>query len=215
MALSTYANLTSAITNWLKRSDLTSYLDDFVTLGESRIYNDLRIRQMETVVASTVASGVIAVPSSYVELKDARISSLSPNVKLTRKSAQWIYEYYPYRSAAGTPSFIARDGSNFILGPYPDSGYVITINFYNKLTALSSATNTIYTTYPGLWLFASLSETAPFLKDDPRIPVWERKYQELLAKVQAESDREEWSGSDLRITSDYQDSSIHQIRLSQ
>ena len=214
MAFTSYGNLTTAIASWLHRSDLSSYVDDFVALGESRIYSDLRIRQMETTTGSTISSGVISVPSNYVEMKDARISSLSPNVKLERKSAEWIYEYYPDRTATGIPAFIARDGSNFIFGPYPDATYVVTLNFYNRLAALSSATNSIYTSYPGLYLFAALAETAPFLKDDKRVVLWEAKYQDLLKKVQTESDKEEWSGSNLRITSDYQTSRIHQIKLS-
>ena len=214
MALSTYANLTSAIQNWLHRSDLSSYVDDFVTLGESRIYNDLRIREMETVTTSTVSSGVIAVPSNYIEMKSAYVSSVNPNVKLERKTAEWIYEYYPDRTATDIPLFFAREGSNFIFGPYSDGAYAVTMNYYNKLAALSSAVNTVFTTYPGLWLFASLSETAPFLKDDKRIIIWEAKYQDLLKRIQKESDDEEWSGSNLRITSDIQMSRIHQIKLS-
>lgn len=199
MALTTYANLTTAITNWLHRSDLSSYVDDFVTLGESRINNDLRIRQMETTMSTVISSGVVAVPSNYVEAKHFYISSTTPYYWLERKSAEWVYANYPDRSATGIPAFWARDGSNFIFGPYPDTGYTVTLVYYNRLIALSSAVNTVYTSYPGLYLFASLAETAPFLKDDNRVVLWEAKYQDILKKIQIESDREEYSGSVLAI----------------
>jgi len=199
MALTTYANLLSAIQNWTHRSDLGTYDDDFVTLAESRINNELRVRQNETVVASTMSSGVISVPSDYVEAKDFRISSTTPNYWLERKSAEWIYANYPDRSATGTPSFWARDGGNFVFGKYPDSDYVCTLNYYHRLPALSGTVHSVFTSYPGLYLFAALAETAPFLKDDKRVVLWEAKYQDILKKVQAESDREMYSGSVLSV----------------
>ena len=70
MALDTYANLQTAIANELHRTDLTNYIPDWITLAESRINKLLRVRQMETTQASTIAAGVIAVPTNYVALKD-------------------------------------------------------------------------------------------------------------------------------------------------
>jgi hypothetical protein len=195
LSLSSYSDLQTAVGNWLHRSDLTSQIPDFITLAENRINNDLRHRSMETAQASTMASGVLAVPSNYIELKDAYISSTTPYVNLARKSAEWIYENYPYRIAHNTPSFIAREGSNFIFGPYPDTNYTVTLVYYNRLAALSSAVNTVFTTYPGLWLYGALLEAAPYLKDDKRIGIWEGKFAQLFTLVQKENDDEFLSGA--------------------
>lgn len=200
MALATYADLTTAITTWVHRSDISTNAADFVTLGESRLNNDLRIRQMETTMSTVIAAGVAAVPTNYVESKHFYISSTTPYYWLERKSAEWIYANYSDRSASDIPGFWARDGSNFIFGAYPASAYTVTMVYYNRLIALSSAVNSVYTSYPGLYLFAALSESAPFLKDDNRVILWEAKYQDLLKKVQKENDREEFSGSILRVT---------------
>src|SRR6185312_11858731 len=162
MALSTYSDLTTSVAGWLHRADLTNAIPDFITLAESKIYNRLRIRDMETSVASTMAAGVVAVPTSYVELKDAYISSTSPYGRLERKTAEWIYERYPFRTADRQPGYLAREGSNFIFGPFPDSNYTVTLVFWNKLPTLSVSTNSIWTAYPGLWLYGSLLEAAPY-----------------------------------------------------
>ena len=197
MSIATHAELQTAISSWLHRSDLVSYAADFVMLGESRIYADLRVRAMET---STSIAGVSpAVPSDYVELKHAYITSDTPYTKLERKKADWLLSSYPLRSAQGKPSFIAREESSFIFGPCPDSTPTTKLVYYKHLTALSSSTNSIFLSYPGLYLFAALAETAPFLKDDKRVALWEAKYAELKNRVQAESDREETSGSSLRM----------------
>ena len=194
MALATYADLLTQTANFLHRSDLTANIPDFVVLAESKINKGLRIREMETTTASTMASGVIAVPANYVALKDAYLSSVSPYGNLTRKTAAYILAKYPYRVADKQPIYIGRQGSNFIFGPYPDSNYTVTLIYYNRLAALSSAVNTVFTAYPGLWLFGTLAESAPFIKDDKRVQLWQLKFKELLDAVQDESDDEYLSG---------------------
>ena len=196
MSLATYSDLQNAVTNFLHRADLAAVIPDFITLCESRINNDLRHRAMETQTASTIASGVIAVPTNYIELKDAYVSSTSPYVNLDRKTAEWVYENYPNRTAGGdTPKFIAREGSNFIFGPFPTDGQVVTLTFYNRFAPLSTSVNSVFTAYPGLWLYGALLEASPYLKNDSRIQVWEAKFSQLFTLVQKESDDEFLSGS--------------------
>jgi hypothetical protein len=199
MSLTTYAELQTAIASELHRDGLTSYIPDFITRAESRINSKLRIRQMETTQASTMAAGVIAVPTNYIELKDAYISSTAPYAKLERKSADWIYDKYPYRTSDGIPKFMAREASNFIFGPFPDSDYVVTLVYYNRLAPLSMAVNSVFTSYPGLWLYGALLEAEGFLKNDKRIALWGSRFEELFKLVQMESDDEDFSGSVLTV----------------
>jgi hypothetical protein len=156
---------------------------------------------METTVASTIAAGVIAVPSGYIEMKEFYISSTTPYMSLQRKTVNWIYDQYPVRASQGKPQFFAREGSNFIFGPYADTTYTLTLLYYARLPALSSAVSTLFTNYPGLYLFAALAETAPFLKDDKRVPLWEAKYQALKQRAQDEDDDEDHSGSVMQVNS--------------
>lgn len=195
MSIATYADLQTAVASWLHRSDLASNIPDFITLADNRINSDLRCRQMETSMASTIAAGVLAVPANYIELKDSYISSTMPYANLDRKTAEWIYEKYPYRVADNQPRFIGREGSNFIFGPFPDSNYIVTLVYYNRFAPLSSAVNSIFSAYPGLWLFAALCEAAPFLKNDNRVAMWEGKYKYLFNLIQKESDDEFLSGA--------------------
>ena len=202
MALDSYANLLIALSNELHRADLTNYLPDFVTLADSRINADLRVRQMETVVQSTVASGVIAVPSGYIGLKDQYISSTTPYQNLQRKTAEWIYDNYPNRVSTGLPKFIGREGSNFVFGPYPDAAYVVTLRYFIRFPNLSTSINPVFTAYPALWFYAALSESAPFIKDDKRMAIWEVKYKQIKDLIQKEDDSEELSGSVLVVTAE-------------
>lgn len=197
--ISTYADVQTAVANELHRSDLTSYIPDFIQRCESKLNAKLRIRQMETTMSTVVASGVIAVPTNYLEMKSAYVTSVTPYVYLQRKTPEWIYQQYPDRTGGDTPGFYAREGSNFIFGPYP-SGVTVQCVYYNRLIPISTAVNSTFLAYPGLWLYGALLEAEGFLKNDKRIPLWGTHYQGLLSLIQNESDAEEFSGSSLTVT---------------
>jgi hypothetical protein len=198
MSITNYSELKAAVGNWLNRSDLTSYISDFIAMAESTIYRRLRIRAMEASLNSTIASGVIAVPADYLELKHAYIDG-TPTTQLQRKSAQWIYENYPLRSADGMPLYIATDGDNFIFGRYPDSYYTIKGTYYKKLSALSDSntTNWFIINAPDLLLFGSLKEAEPFLKNDDRMMLWESKFEKIISAIEQGERKERLSGSSI------------------
>lgn len=196
MSITTYAELKSGVKNWLKRgTDLDSYLDDIITLGEKRIYRELRVRAMETSLSVTLSSGLAAIPSDFVEIKYAYIDG-SPVQYLQMREAAWIIENYPTRSAEGKPKFFAQDGAYFIFGPFADSTYTLKGTYFKRLDALSSATNTLFTNNPDLYLMAALAESAVFLGyEDKNVARWEAKYQDIQARIQAENDKGRLSGT--------------------
>lgn len=201
MSISTWAGLTDSVANWLHRSDVSGVAADFVMMGEWKVNRRLRVAAMEADLSVAIASGVAAHPSDYVSLKYAYIDG-TPTQPLERKTAQWILANFPTRSAEGKPSAIARQGTNFIFGPYPDADYTVKGVYYKRLTPLSGANTTNWFTAnaPDLLLYAALLEAAPYLKNDIRIPVWQAKFTEALNQVQGEADREETSGGPLVAT---------------
>lgn len=200
MSLATYSDLQTQLGTWLNRSDLTSFIPDFIILCESDFYAELRVAAMEASLSGTIASGVIAVPSDYIELKHARLDG-SPTTPLQRKTATWIYENYPIRASNSKPKFIARDAGNFIFGAYPDSNYSVLGTYYKRLTALSaSSTNWFMTNYPGLYLYGALCQAEPFLKNDARLPLWQAMYEKVKNQIQHQEDLEQTSGSVMSIT---------------
>jgi hypothetical protein len=168
-------------------------------VGEKRIFREARTRDMETALSSAISSGTIALPANYVGLRFAYVDG-SPTQKLERRQAEWIYQAFPNRSSEGKPQFIAREKTNFIFGPYPDSGYTVKGIYYVRLSALgSSNTNALFDANPDLYLFGCLAESEPILGRDPRVQLWEAKYQRILAEVNGEDKDEDRSGGGLQM----------------
>lgn len=199
--VTSWATLNTEVANVLDRTDLTNDIPFMIQLAEFRIYRELRVRQMETALSAAIASGVLAVPSGYREMKFAYVNT-TPTTKLQRKDAEWIYLHYPTRSSDRVPKFFAREGENFIFGPYPDSTYTIKGVYYKQLTLLSASntSNWLITDAPDLIYFATLCEAAPWLGNSESIPIWEGKYQLAKKRVQQQDEDEEFSGSPLAAT---------------
>lgn len=193
MAITNYAELKTAISNWTHRGDIATYADDLVTLGEARINREIRATEMETAMSVTISSGVATAPTGFMGLKNAYVDG-SPTQKLYVKSAADIYDKYPDRSSQGKPTFIAYDAGNFIFGPYPDSTYTIKGTYYKLQGPLSSGTYALFTTNPDLFLFASLAEAAPFMVNDKRVQLWEAKYNQIKNDINARSESQRYGG---------------------
>src|SRR5678809_334872 len=140
--------------NWLVIgvSDFGPALEsDPMTVGEHRIFREVRTRDMETAFAGTMTAGLMSLPSGYLALKSAYLDT-APNISLERRPAEWIRLTYPQTTTSGLPQFIARYGQNFIFGPFPDSAYTVKGIYYQSPTPISGAgLNTLFTNNPDLY----------------------------------------------------------------
>lgn len=206
MALTTYAELKTAVARWTGGSDastaattgMTNTIDDLVTIAESRIFRESRTKDTEASISTAIASGVIAVPSDYIALKFAYVDG-SPVQTLQPRPAEWIYSNYSTRSATGKPKFIARETTNFIFGPYADSGYTVKGVYYKRLTALSSAVHNLFLNNPDLYLFGCLAESIILIGRDDRIPLWEAKYNKILNDINGVDKTSETANASLQM----------------
>lgn len=191
MAITTYSTLKSAAADWLDRDDINDAIETMIGLAEARIYRELRIKAMETALSVSISSGVAAVPSDYQELRFAYLDT-TPVQHLQIADPEWLYAAYPTRSADSTPQYIAREGSNFIFGPFPTSGRTLKGIYYASLTALSTSneTNWFTTNAPDLLLYGALAHSALYLGQDARLTAWEAAYQTLKERVVAQDKQE-------------------------
>jgi len=204
MALDTYANLKTEIENYLNRSDLTSYLDTFLDLAESRMNRDLRLREMEEADTSiTTVSGTqsYTLPTGYLEMRYV-VFQTTPYTLLNYMAPPDFFRVYNAGEGSGTPKYYTIVGSKIYLGDQPDSANVLELGMFKKPTALSSSstTNDILTNFPDLYLYSSLAESEPFLMNDERLPVWAGLYKEGVKSANEAAQRGRTSGATLQMS---------------
>jgi hypothetical protein len=205
MALSTFAELKSSIADWLNRDDLTSVIPDFISLAEADFNRKLRHYKMIERVDATLDSRYVQLPANWIETIRFGITS-SPTYRLEIIGIEDMLQYRQQNAdTAGRPKFYSHVGESIEVFPTPDGEYGMQLTYYESIPALSDSNtyNWLLQADPDIYLYGALLQSAPYLLDDNRIPVWTTLYQNGLASLQKASDDTRFSGSGrrMRITS--------------
>ena len=181
-----YATLQTAVADYLAKSNLTTFIPNFIQNAENKLYRTLNLRNEETALNISVSSGVGAVPADFKALSFAYVDE-SPVKVLTKITLEALYTKYPVRSGAETPAFIAREGANFVFGPYPKD-FTLKGLYYAKQEPLRTTDPSWYVTNaPDVLLYGALLESEPFIREDERIPVWQVFYDNAVETLREEN----------------------------
>lgn len=189
MAITTYAELKTAIGDWLNRADLDQKIPDFIRLAESTL-NDV-LRQADMVTQSTgitITSGRAALPADALEVVYAQVAS-TEDEPLEQISPQQLTMLRRTRTRdAANPRFFAIIGRQIVVTPTPSSGS-LDIDYYQRIPALtdSNTTNWLLDDAPHVYLYTSLLHATPFLMDDARYQVFQNTVsQQVMASVKSQ-----------------------------
>ena len=201
MAIGTYAELQTAVANWLDRDDLTDRIPEFISLAEARFNRILRLRSMETKQTASTAGGQrnYALPADYIQMRNFQINT-SPLTVLSYVTPE-IYDRLWGGSQTGTPKFYTILADEISLGPIPGSVMTLEMLFYKRFTNLSTSNvrNWLLTYAPDVYLYASMLEAEPFIMNDTRIPIWSQALQQAITDLQEQDNKDRHSGSALRV----------------
>jgi hypothetical protein len=202
MAIATYSDLQTSVANWLKRSDLTSIIPDFITLAEARIARDLRLRRQVTNTALSTVAGTqtVSLPSDFLEMENITLTNTTPPAALSVVTPEIMDRKFPNGYVTGQPVVYTIVGDQVQLGPTPDAVYTVSLDYYQRFAALSTTpTNWLLTNHPSVYLFAALAEASGYVFNDERMPTWEAKYQADVQALQRSDDTALRSGSAMRV----------------
>lgn len=192
MAIATYSDLQTAIADWLNRADLTSVIPNFISLAEAKMNRELRTRDMITRATATSSNEFVAVPADFLE-------NYSLELDMTNLAAQPPLDYVGPLEAkeikasqlTGNVRYYTIIDGAFELLPAPQGNTNLILTYYAKIPNLSNTqtTNWLLTKSPDLYLYSSLLEAAPYLKDEQRIPIWAAARQQVMDAMKEESER--------------------------
>jgi len=196
MAITTYAELKTAISNWLDRTDLDDRIPEFIQLAEARHRRDFKIRRMETrVTANTIAdTEYYSLPDNFTAMRNIQLNT-DPKTPLEYLTPEQM-DRVRGGSTTGKPKAYSIIGNNFQLRPIPDGIYEIEMLYFKYFTALSdsNATNDMLTFHPDLYLYGSLVEAEPYLQNDKRVQTWAGFYDRAKNDLITTNERDRHSG---------------------
>lgn len=201
MTFSTYADFRTGVLKFIDGDNVNSQalaqdtLDLLIALGESRVYRELRCSAMEADLSATVAAGKAPIPTDLIALKIAWFDDDRPLEIVSERDMR-------SRSRGNTGSDVrqvAQAGESLIFLPAATDGEVLEGRYYQRPPALATALPASFVRYPEVYLYAALAESAPFIGDDDRIPMWNQTYQAWLDSANATENNRIYSGSQLRM----------------
>lgn len=199
MAITTYAELKSAIGDWLNRDDLDAVIPNFISLAEAQFNRTIRHRKMVTRSDATVDTPYFAVPADWLENIRFQLNTdpITPLLYVTPEQA--AEERLKY-SVANQPLMFTMVGQQFQVIPPPNTGYDAELLYYAKIPALSDSntTNWLLTESPDIYLYGALVQSSPYLKEDERINTWAGLYQRFVDDMMLADERARIGSSKLK-----------------
>lgn len=195
--IGSYSALSTAISSFLNRTDLSGQIPYFVTLMESQLRRRLKKamfdgfplpRSMVTSIPNlSIPAGTefLNAPSDFLggvlsfyldpqsvngnEVGAIQIDYISP------MNLQYLKQKRGPNASNDEPSLFTIVGNQFQLLPIADfnyTGYLWYWQDFNNLAATQSGTNWILANHPDVYLYGCLTAAAPFLFDDNRVELW-------------------------------------------
>ena len=187
----TYAELKTAISNYLNRSDLTSDIDTVIDNVEAELNRRLRTKDMIKRATATADSQYLTVPTDWIEAINVEITSndFSP---LFQQSIESLDVYRKANNnSTGQPVYFAMVDDSIELAPTPDVEYTLQLTYYAKISALSDSntSNFVSVSHPDVYLYGALKHASIFLMEDDRIPMFTQQFEKALEEMRLEEEK--------------------------
>lgn len=183
----TYTSLAADIQSYLERTDTATVdkIPTFIMLAEQIIASQLKALGNLTVNTSTMTASnpIIAKPARWRKTVSFNLTNASNRQPVLLRKYEYLRNYWPNPTEVDQPLYYADyDYDHWFVAPTPDQAYVFEVLYYERVQPLDSSNQTNwFTAYaPQALLYGSLLQAMPFLKNDPRIGMWQQQYNGIM-----------------------------------
>ncbi len=156
-------------------------------LAESRINRDIRVSDMEKELSGDMDDFDIELPSDYRQIKSVIVDG------------QYLQYLSPPLGLQGEHCGYTQIGNKLRL--FIQGGNQYRIIYYASVPSLSDDVqeNWLLSKYPEVYLYATLLESAPYIKDDARAQTWAMAYQNAIGTVMQQEEKQRFGDATLVI----------------
>jgi hypothetical protein len=172
MALATYSDLQASVADWLNRDDLTAQIPDFIAMAEARFNREIRNHAMIGRYTNTTSNSYFSLPADWVEMISL-VSTGSPPVALEYVSIDSLNDIRQ-DVLTGNPRYYTIIDNDLLVHPSQSDDVDFELTYYKKIAALSdvNTSNWLLSSHPDIYLYGSLMQAEPYLKNDERTTTW-------------------------------------------
>jgi len=182
-----YTELKTNIQDICENTFTDAQLAMFTEQAEQKIYNTVQIPELRRNQTGNVTSGnkYLIYPTDMLYVFSIAVTDDDGNFQyLLDKDTNFIREAYPNPSSTGLPQHYAFfDDTAFILGPTPDSNYVVELHYgYYPESIVTAGTTWLGDEFDSALLNGALVEAIRFLKGEPdMVALYDNMYAQSIA----------------------------------
>ena len=184
-AISTYAELKTAIANWLRpnstaSADMLARIPQYIGLCEIQVRRELHLRALDQTDTLTITDGSAAVPTGFQSVLSMTLTS-EPYNKIAALPLDQLRKLDPLQ-VADKPYYYARSGGVFLF--YPRTSGTAEIKFRRGVTPLSADgdTNWLLAGHADAYLYGSLIHADRRLIG-PRLGEWKEGFERAMEGI--------------------------------
>lgn len=181
-----YSELVSIVQDYTENVFSTTDIDTFIQQAEQRIYNSVQLPALRKNVTGNTTNNnkYLAAPSDWLATFSMAVVKANGDYEyLLNKDVNFIRASYPSPSDTGTPEYYALfDQNTFILGPTPDSNYVVELHyFYYPESIVTANTTWLGDNFDSALLYGTLLEAYTYMKGETDIvALYKQRYDEAM-----------------------------------
>jgi hypothetical protein len=202
MSISTYAELKAAVASWLNRESITANVADFIRLAEAQMNREIKHWRGEVRDDLTISARYTDLPADFRTPIRLSVPTANGPRELEPVSQSEIVDLrYGSNDTAGVPQYYALSGGKIEVFPTPDETYTAQFIYRANLPALSDSntTNWLLTEAPDAYLYGTLMQSAPWLREDERVAMWSSMYAQAMQSVNKDGEMAKFGGAGLRM----------------
>ena len=195
--VTTYQELQDHIADTLIRTDLTTPIKTFIQLAEASFKRDKRVRKLTNRGTFSISADGSALPSDFHSLESWYHDGPTYYGPIEIVNADMIGQLKGKTGTTGPPAHAAIVDGLARYAPEPDGTYSTQMTYWAKVSSLSTGntTNWLLDDHPDIYIYGSLVHTAPYLKDDARVAIWQSLLESALEQLDRATEDAMFSGT--------------------
>jgi hypothetical protein len=189
-----YNELVVAVSDYCENSFPTVDMNIFIKQAEQRIYNTAQPANLRKNMTGVLSTGnkYLSAPGDFLSAYSLAVVDAAGDYKyLLNKDVNFIRDAYPSASATGLPKHYAIFGPStldstelsFILGPTPNSNYVVELHFYYYPESIVTAgTSWLGDNFDSVLLYGTICEAYTYMKGEAdMVALAQQRYVQAIA----------------------------------
>ena len=202
MSIASYDDLVAQVAGFLNRSSITSEVPTFIRLAEAQMNREIKHWKGEARSDLTISARYSDLPADFRSPVRLSVSTASGPREIEPISQNEMLDLRASTNdLVGVPQYYAISGGSLELYPTPSEAFTVQLIYKADIPALSpdNQSNWLLTEAPDAYLYGTLMQTAPWLREDERMAMWGSLYAQAIQSVNSDAEMAKHGGTGLRM----------------